>query len=147
MIEENTGSIPQMNRTKKRGFFRRYFALILILLVLVLTATSVYFYKKSTTNENQVSQAEVKSLIGKVGRIAVLPSDETPTIATVSDPEALRDQAFFADAKKGDKVLIYSNAKKAFLYDPVADKIVNIAPLNTASGPDNTPITNTSTEM
>ena len=32
--------------------------------------------------------------------------------------------------QKGDKVLIYSNAKKAYLYDPVSDKIINIAPLN-----------------
>ena len=59
-----------------------------------------------------------------------LPSDELPTIATVSDPEALQNQSFFIDAKKGDKVLIYSNARKAILYDPIANKIITIAPVN-----------------
>lgn len=134
MIENqnNTNNYPPAGRTKSKSFLKKYFALILILLVIVLGITSAYFYKKSTSSKtDQISQAEIKSLVQKVGRLAVVPTDETPTIATVSDPDALKNQAFFVDAKKGDKVLIYSNAKKAFLYDPSADKIVNIAPLNT----------------
>jgi hypothetical protein len=66
-----------------------------------------------------------------VGLLIVLPKNETPTIATVSDPSVLKNQAFFVDAKKGDKVLIYTNAKKAILYDPVIKKIINVAPVNT----------------
>lgn len=127
MIENQT--VTQIKPRKKT--FKRYIPLILILLVIVLAITSAYFYKKSTSLSNQASQAEVRSLIEKVGRLVVLPNDETPTIATVSDPDALKNQAFFANAKKGDKVLIYSNAKKAILYDPTIDKIITIAPLNT----------------
>ncbi len=127
MIEnQNINQVKPRRRT-----FRRYIPLILVVLVIVLAITSAYFYKKSTSNTNQASQAEVKSLVERVGRLAVLPTDETPTIATVSDPEALKNQSFFANAKKGDKVLIYSNAKKAILYDPDIDKIITIAPLNT----------------
>ncbi len=114
-----------------KTFLRKYIVLILILLVILLAGVSAYLYKKATSNPNAASQAEVKSLVSKVGRLMVLPEGETPTIATVSDPEALKDQAFFAEAKKGDKVLIYSNAKKAILYDPEMDKIITIAPLNT----------------
>ena len=51
-------------------------------------------------------------------------------MATVSDLEKLKDQPFFAKAKIGDKVLIYTDAKKAILYDPVNDKIVEVAPIN-----------------
>jgi hypothetical protein len=132
MENENMNNTVSGIRTpRKKSFLKKYFALILILLVIALAITSAYFYKKSTANENQATQAEIQSLVEKVGRLAVLPTGETPTIATVSDPEALKDQAFFVDAKKGYKVLIYSNAKKAFLYDPTSDKIVNIAPLNT----------------
>lgn len=124
----------EIRKTNKRSWFRKflrkYFALILIFLVIILGLTSAHFYKKSNSTIDKLSQAEIKSLVEKVGKIAVLPEGEIPTIATVSDPEALKDQAFFADAKKGDKVLIYSNAKKAFLYSPSQDKIVNIDPLN-----------------
>lgn len=77
-----------------------------------------------------MNQKEVQNLVENVSAIAVVPTDETPTIATVSDPEVLKNQSFFLGAKKGDKVLIYSVAKKAVLYDPVAHKIINIAPLN-----------------
>ena len=78
----------------------------------------------------QAAQDEAKKLVADVGRLIVLPTNEQPTIATVADPDKLRDQPFFANAKKGDKVLIYTNAKKAILYDPVENKIVEVAPLN-----------------
>ncbi len=114
-----------------KAFLRKYIVLVLIALVVILAGISLYLYKKSTSNPEAEAQAEVKSLVSKVGQLMILPENETPTIATVSDPEALKDQAFFADAKKGDKVLIYSNAKKAILYSPTEDKIITIAPLNT----------------
>ncbi len=105
---------------------------LLIVLVLALTATSVYFYRKynRATGDVTTSQKEIDALVRAVGKITMLPEGETPTIATVSDPEKLKGQAFFADAKAGDKVLIYTTAKKAILYDPVARKIVNIAPID-----------------
>ncbi len=127
-IEQTTNVTKKL---KSKSFFKKYFALIMIFLVLVLAGTSIYFYRKAKNDPNAATQAEVKSLVSKVGKLMVLPDGETPTIATVSDPEALRDQAFFVDAKKGDKVLIYSGARKAILYSPNFDKIVNIAPLNT----------------
>ncbi|MFH0749560.1 MAG: hypothetical protein V1917_01425, partial [Candidatus Gottesmanbacteria bacterium] len=40
---------------------------------------------------------------------------------------------FFANAKNGDKVLVYMNAKKAFLYDTVADRILEIGPVLTST--------------
>lgn len=115
-----------------KAFIKKNIILILIILVIALAGVATYFYKKSTTGDLQTkaSLAEVRSLSKRVGRLMVLPEGETPTIATVSDPDALKDQEFFADAKKGDKVLIYSNARKAILYDPEADKIITIAPLN-----------------
>jgi hypothetical protein len=136
---QHIASVP-----KKKSFFKKYGAVLLIVLVIILALTSTYFYKKSRSLDtvDQASQAEVKSLIEKVSRILVVPTDETPTVATVSDPDALKGQAFFVGAKKGDKVLIYSNAKKAVLYDPVADKIITVAPLNTESTTGTTPVVN-----
>ena len=142
--QDYTASINKVvEKPKRRGFFRRYFALIMVVLVIVLAATSVYFYKKSVTDPNAVSQSEIKSLVQKVERLVVVPEDETPTIATVSDPAALKDEAFFVGAKQGDKVLIYSNAKKAILYDPILDKVIMIAPLNIDAPKPTTPTTTT----
>lgn len=107
--------------------------IILFLLVIVLGGTTYYFYKNSklsNVDKNAADQAEAKELADKVGKLIVLPEGEVPTIATVTDPEALKDQAFFADAKQGYKVLIFNNAKKAILYDPIANKIVTVAPIN-----------------
>lgn len=140
---ESKQLFPEIKKPEKKKRLRPFGALFLIFLVIILALTSAYFYKKSRTNPNQSSQAEVASLVEKVGKLVVLPKDETPTIATVSDPEALKGQAFFAEAKKGDKVLIYSNAKKAILYDPILDKIITIAPLNIDMPPTQPETTNT----
>jgi hypothetical protein len=109
----------------------------LLVLVVLLAGAAVYFYLHSrhAANSELVSQSEARSLAAKVSRLMILPTDEVPTIATVSDPSKLANQAFFQNAKVGDKVLIYTNAKLAILYDPSVDKIVTIAPINT--GKDN----------
>jgi hypothetical protein len=83
----------------------------------------------------KTAQEETKALINKIGQLLVLPEGEEPVIATVTDPEQLKDQVFFTKAKRGDKVLIYTNAKKAILYDPVANKILEVAPLNLGVAP------------
>ena len=95
-----------------------------------------YFYvqlSKLQRNPQEVAQQEVSDLVSKVSKLLVLPAGETPTVATVSDPSALKDQPFFALAVKGDKVLIYAQAKKAILYSVSLNKIIDIAPLNIGS--------------
>lgn len=88
-------------------------------------------------NPNAQSQKEVDRIVKKVGRLVVLPENETPTLATVSEPDKLKDQPFFANAKTGFKVLFYTQAKKAILYDPEKDRVVEIAPINNnAPAPD-----------
>src|SRR5688572_12202654 len=101
--------------------------LSLLFLIVILSATTLYFYRSSRQAQNnpgKASQVEAESLVNEIGKLMFLPDGEMPTIATVSDPEKLKGQAFFLGAKVGDKVLIYSNAKKAILYDPIAKKIV-----------------------
>lgn len=78
---------------------------------------------------SRAAAVEVRDLISRVGRHIVLPEDETPTIATVTDPALLKDQPFFVHSKAGFKVLIYPKAKKAILYDPTADKIIDVGPV------------------
>lgn len=114
-------------------FKLKYIFYSLIIVALVALGLAGYFYYKLSIikqNPQAVTQEETADLVAKVSLLAALPTNEIPTIATVADPEALKDQPFFAQAKKGDKVLIYAEAKKAILYSVTLNKILDIAPLN-----------------
>ena len=105
---------------------------ILLVALTVVTGLAFYFwYRSPSSNQVQIkNQNEVRSLVAEISKFLVLPTDEEPTVATVSDVAVLKNQPFFANAKTGDKVLIYTKTKKAILYDPVAKKIVEVAPIN-----------------
>ena len=76
------------------------------------------------------AEAEKTDLVAKVGKLMTLPTDEAPSVATVTDSTKLAGQPFFAKAQDGDKVLIFTNAKQAILYRPSTDKIVEVMPLS-----------------
>lgn len=107
-----------------------------LLIVLVLAGASIYFYaqyqstKNLLQNPNQAATSEAQALVAQVGKLIELPANESPTIATVSDKTKLVDQPFFQNAQNGDKVLIYTQAKKAILYRPSINKIIEVAPIN-----------------
>jgi len=106
---------------------------ILVGVAVVAFGSAYYFYGQYSdlrANPNKVAQEETAKVVAKISKLIVLPEDETPTLATVSDPEALKSQPFFAKAKKGDRVLIYANARKALLYNPESNRIVEVAPIN-----------------
>lgn len=95
-------------------------------IALALVALGAFFalrYYKQRLNSPQ-------DLLARVGARYDIPPNETPTIATVSDKTKLQNQAFFAKAENGDKVLVFSIAKKGILYRPSIDKIIEVAPLS-----------------
>jgi uncharacterized protein YneF (UPF0154 family) len=126
--------------TKKTSFFKAHYVLFIILFLAAVAAggAGYYYYQKYTaaqqllSNPNLAVERETNDLVMQVGRLMVLPGDETPAVATVTDAEKLKEQEFFKNAENGYKVLIYTNAKKAILYDPVRNIIVNVSPVNLA---------------
>lgn len=121
------------NNTEGGMFKQKFITVIVPIIAIIAIVMSGYFYLKVralSKNPQAVAQKETDDIVAKVGKLVVLPAGETPTIATVSDPAALKDQAFFVNAQKGDKVLIYAQAKKAFLYSVALNKIIDVAPLN-----------------
>lgn len=96
----------------------------------------VFLYFKNSNSQkvlggsSESKEKQVQNIIDKVGQLIQLPKSEKPTVATVSDITKLADQPFFANAKNGDQVLIYSVAKKAVLYRPSENKIIEVAPIN-----------------
>lgn len=122
---------------------KKYLLPIMIALLVIISGLALYLYQKAyPTNENSSAKIEKETddLVASVGQLILLPQGEKPTIATVSDPEKLKDQPFFANAKNGDKVLLYQNAKKVYLYDPIAHKIVEVAPINVGTNTTNTSV-------
>lgn len=105
----------------------------LVVAFVLVSGLAYYFYSEYSSlrsNPNKVAQEETAKLVDKVSKLIVLPEGETPTLATVTNLEQLKSQAFFSKAKKGDRVLIYANARKAILYDQENNKIVEVAPIN-----------------
>ena len=78
--------------------------------------------------QRKLSQEKTIETIKAVEKLMELP-DEEPTVATVSDLATLQGQPFFARAEEGDRVLFYTQAKKAILYRPTANKIIEVAAL------------------
>lgn len=113
--------------------------IVFALLFLMALLGGLYLYSRNVVLEKSLktlkqtpqaaSNAETKELTDKLGKIIQLPR-ETPTIATVTDISKLKDQAFFKNAKNGYKVFLFTNAKKAILYDPVGNKVIDIQPIN-----------------
>lgn len=87
--------------------------------------------ESETRTTPEAADAQVTDTIARVSELIMLPEGEEPTIATVTDPDRLKDQEFFKNAKVGDRVLLYTKARKAFLYDPVAHRLVEVAPITT----------------
>jgi hypothetical protein len=97
-----------------------------------------YLHTKSQLEAARQPQAQGQSqttqLQDKVAKLVELPTGESPTIATINDIAKLKGQAFFADAKNGDKVLIYTKAGKAILYRPSTNKVIEYSTVNLNSG-------------
>jgi hypothetical protein len=103
--------------------------------LIIALVPSIIFYHQSQVAEQRLNGATSGSpqttaeVVKRVSRHILLPSGEQPTVATVTDASKVRNQAFFASAASGDKVLVYAQAKKAYLYRPSIDRVIEVAPL------------------
>jgi len=120
---------------KTENLNKRIFNLTIYLVVIIIIVFGVYFFCEQINlakkNPEIINQKEVETtdIVSKVSRLYLLPNNEKPTVATVSNPEVLKGQSLFNSAQKGDKVLIFSNLGKAVLYRPSIDKIIEITPI------------------
>lgn len=127
---------PQADKPKKPLTWVLVGCLLLVLVGLVMLWNDRNNLQKqvkdlSSSSSTTASKAEVTKITNEIAKYFELPN-ETPTLATVSDVAAAKQQSpvFFAKAKDGDKVLIYAKAKEAILYRPSTKKIIVVAPLN-----------------
>ena len=107
-----------------------------VVLVLLAVVPGYYFYNKYQKAQNLLknpaaaTEEEVRNTVEAVGKLIDVPAGEAPQVATVTDINKLRKNAIFSKAQNGDKVLIYSRAKKAIIYRPSTNKIIEVGPIN-----------------
>lgn len=82
---------------------------------------------KRLSNPEESAKLDLERLKASVASLVDVPTGEEPTTATVTDIDKLKNQPFFAKAQNGDKVLIYPKAKKAILYRPSTNKIIELS--------------------
>ncbi|GEM_PF-270005 len=89
-------------------------------------------YKRyyDSKNLSPMLNNDVDRLIAEISEIMQIPEDEKPQIGTVVNVKELKEKKFFAEAKEGDKVLIFTKAKKVILYRPSIKKIINAGMLD-----------------
>lgn len=127
------GNVPVSEKKKISKKLLIY--LLLSVTIILLGTTGYFFYQyqrlfKSPIAAQVAAQEEAKKLATAIGKLMLLPKDEIPTVATITDIDKLKDQPFFKDAANGNKVLIYANSKQAIIYDPKTNLIVNVGPIN-----------------
>ncbi|MCR4274981.1 MAG: hypothetical protein NUW02_02955 [Candidatus Campbellbacteria bacterium] len=127
-----SGSASLMDEPRRLQGRSRITFLVFCILLLGVFGVAGHFYKEWNSlrqNPQTFSEEKTKEVVARVQKLIDVPSGETPVLATVSDTSNLEDQAFFKNAKEGNIVLFYAVARKAYLYDPAENIIVEVASL------------------
>ncbi|HTH72324.1 MAG TPA: hypothetical protein VL737_03090 [Candidatus Pristimantibacillus sp.] len=88
-------------------------------------------HKHSANTANLDNVTAVKA---KVASHYLLPADEEPALATVTDKSRL-NTPFLKTADNGDKILIYQQNHLAIIYRPSIDRIVSVGPVTIDAPP------------
>lgn len=146
MAKAENSSSEQTKKVKKSpGKIKNSYLLIALALLLVAGAGAAGYKmvddskkeaaklreeNKKLADPQESARVETQRVKEQVSKLIDVPQNEDPTIASVVDASKLSEQAFFKNAKNGDKVLMYAQAKKAILYRPDTNKIIEVAPIN-----------------
>lgn len=98
----------------------------LIFLILAAVLIAVVTTWKITSHPVSSSQKDLNKVKSQVGKLILLPTDEQPTLATVTDRAKLKDKFLAAKSETGDRVLIYTKNKLVIIYRPNINKIVAV---------------------
>ncbi len=118
--------LSSYNKTKRKQYTR--WALYTAAVILV-TGVVIYHF---TPQRDRTGEAGLNDVRQKVGRHYLLPSDEVPALATVTDKSKLATP-FFKHAINGDKILVYQKNKLAIIYRPSIDKLIEVGPVTLGS--------------
>jgi len=127
--------------TKKKKISLKTILRVVVVLGLMGFATWSFFkYQKAQETVDKLSNPEAQQeaiakereqILAKVSKLMILPDDEEPTIATVTDANVLSQyQPFFRNASDGDKVILYVQSGKSIIYSEEENIIVNVGTIS-----------------
>lgn len=100
--------------------------MVIYVLVIIVIIGGVILVLKYTGNKVDLNNVEVIKL--QVSRHIVLPKDEQPALATITNHDRLTG-AFLKKTENGDKLLIYQTNKEVFIYRPSIDRLIGVGPV------------------
>ena len=125
---------------RKARKIRKLYATVAVLSVLLIAGgvagglayKNVKDENKRLSNPQESAKVETERIKKQVAALIDVPTDEEPTIANVADANKAKEQSpeFFAKAENGDRLLMYPKAKKAILYRPSTNRIIEVSTLN-----------------
>ena len=76
-----------------------------------------------------IQQKQVEEILTELESILLINQEEEPTIATIMDVDELKTQneEFYANAKEGDLLVIYSD--RAIIFRRAENRVINVAPV------------------
>ena len=135
-----TNTSTTNNSSKSKGNTRQKVLLVILIVALVALIAGVgYLYKKyrdtqamvyklsTAQGQQELNKTQIEAILSEMRKLIVVPTGEDPAIATIVDIEQLKSSPFYKDAQNGDRVVLFNNAKKAYIYRPDSKIIVNYA--------------------
>ncbi len=109
--------------------------ILLLVVAVVALFFALHYYRKYSLLRDVVQNIPAQNTtnpaaaaISAVDKHMLLPQNEQPVLAQVSEPKALLGNRFFRNALVGDDVLVYCKSQLSILYSPSRDKIIEVLP-------------------
>ena len=105
---------------------------ILVILAFIGYILCYHYYTEAQSlkkTSDQVAQEQAVKITAEVAQLMQLPTDESPSVVTVTDKSKVADQPFFKNAQNGDALLVYSKNMEAIIYRPSTNKIIQVGPI------------------
>jgi hypothetical protein len=111
------------NPSPATRFTKKYSKLLLTVLVIAAVLCAAWLISTMHTNSKHKN---LNHVVSRVGQLMLLPTNEQPTLATVTDKTKLADKFLASKAANGDDILIYTKNQMVIIYRPSINKIVAV---------------------
>lgn len=112
--------------TRKKKIFWLTLAAVAIAITYILIMGIIY--KNQMASKKKAVEKEEQQTVNKIAKLLRLPN-EKPIFTTVYNEKDFENNNLFRVVKKGDKILLYINAKQAIIYRPSTNQVIEVLPV------------------